>query len=139
MNPTRQPAPRRQPGFLLLEVILGLAVFSAVAVSLVVAFHQMGKAASLTQTELRLTRILDSALVETLSLPVLEEGTLTNAVGDTDMEMITTISILDNLETEEGQILQEMYLITVTARWYDGGEWKERSAETWRYGRMYQP
>jgi hypothetical protein len=32
-----------------------------------------------------------------------------------------------------------MFRITVTARWYDMGEWKERSVETWRYGRMYQP
>ena len=126
-------------GFLLLEVILALAVFAAAGTSFALIFHQMAKSAAMTQSELRITRILDSALDETLSLPVLEEGTLTSAVGNSDIEMITTIAILDELEAEDGQILQEMYLITVTARWYEMGEWKERSAETWRYGRMYQP
>jgi hypothetical protein len=130
---------RRFRGFLLLEVVLALAVFAAAGVSFAVIFRQMAQAAALTQAELRITRILDSALDETLSLPVLEEGTLEDTVGDSDIQMVTTIEILDEMETEEGQMLQEMFLITVTARWYEMGEWKERSAETWRYGRMYQP
>jgi hypothetical protein len=99
----------------------------------------MAAAATRAQSELRITRILESALDETLSLPVLEEGTVTNPVGDGDMEMITDIAILEDLENEDGQPLQDMFLITVTARWFENGEWIERSAETWRYGRMYQP
>jgi type II secretory pathway pseudopilin PulG len=126
-------------GFLLLEVILALAVFSAAATGFAVALHQMAKAAGLAQSELRITRILDSALDEALSLPTLEEGTTTAQVGKSDIEMATTIEILDKFENQDGVLLQEMYLITVTARWYEFGEWKERSAETWRYGRMYQP
>ncbi len=137
MKHSRHPARRR--GFLLLEVILALAVFSAAAVGFTVALHQMAKAATVAQSELRITRILDSALDETLSIPVLEEGTVTNPVGNTDIEMATTIKILDQLENQDGQPLQEMFLITVTARWFENGEWIERSAETWRYGRMYQP
>jgi len=120
-------------------VILALAVFSAAATGFAVALHQMAKSASMTQSELRITRILDSALDETLSLPVLEEGTVSNPVGNTEIEMITDIKPLEDLENEDGQPLQEMYLITVTARWVENGEWIERSAETWRYGRMYQP
>ena len=137
MKTPRHPARRR--GFLLLEVILALAVFSAAATGFAVALHQMAKAAAVAQSELRITRILDSALDETLSIPVLEEGTVTNPVGNTDIEMATTIKILDELEDQDGQPLQEMFLITVTARWFENGEWIERSAETWRYGRMYQP
>jgi len=129
----------QQRGFLLLEVILALAVFSAAATGFAVALHQMAKAAALAQNELRITRILDSALDETFSLPLLEEGTTTAQVGKTGIEMATKITILDGLESEQGAPLQEMYLITVTARWYESGQWKERSAETWRYGRMYQP
>jgi len=128
-----------QRGFLLLEVILALAVFSAAATGFAVALHQMAKAAGLAQNELRITRILDSALDETLSLPALEEGTTTTPVGKTGIEMATTVAIRDDLENEDGDALQQMYVITVTARWYQSGEWKERSAETWRYGLMYQP
>lgn len=138
MNRPLRPI-RRRRGFLLLEVILALGVFTAAATSFAVIFHQMARSAALTQSELRITRILDSALDETLSLPVLEESTFEDAVGDSDITMITTIKPLEEFEAEDGQILQEMFLITVTARWYEMGEWKERSAETWRYGRMYQP
>jgi hypothetical protein len=53
--------------------------------------------------------------------------------------MATTITILDKFENKDGQLLQDMFLITVAARWYEAGESKERTAETWRYGRMYQP
>ncbi|MEI7955556.1 MAG: hypothetical protein WCJ66_10350 [Verrucomicrobiota bacterium] len=133
------PGRKGQSGFLLLEVVLALAVFSAAATGFAVAMNAMAKAALFAQSELHITRILDSALDETLSLPVLEEGTTTTPVAKTGIEMATTITILDSLENQDGNLLQEMYLITVTARWYESGEWKQRSAETWRYGRMYQP
>jgi prepilin-type N-terminal cleavage/methylation domain-containing protein len=129
---------RRNRGFLLLEMILALAVFGIAATAFAVALNQMAKAASLAQSELRITRILDSALNETLSLPNLEEGETTTTVGDTGMDIKTTVKLLDDLQNEEGKPLSEMYSIAVGARWYDNGEWKERSVETWRNGRMYQ-
>jgi len=128
-----------QRGFLLLEVILALAVFSAAATGFAVAMHRMAAAAGLAQNELRITRILDSALDETLSLPQLEEGRTSNPIGKSGIEMTTAITLLNNLENKDGVKLQETYLITVSARWYETGVWKERAAETWRYGRMYQP
>jgi type II secretory pathway pseudopilin PulG len=72
--------PRR--GFLLLEMVLALAVFGMAATGFVVALHRMSAAASLAQSELRITRILDSALDETLSLPLLEEGQTNTTVGE---------------------------------------------------------
>jgi len=133
-----QSYPRRG-GFLLLEMVLALAVFGMAATGFVVALHRMAAAASLTQSELRMTRILDSALDETLSLPMLEEGVTTSQVGDTGIELITGISILDEMENENGEMLQEMYRIEIKARWYENREWQERMVETWRYGLMYQP
>ena len=139
MTPSLHSGRKGQRGFLLLEVILALAVFSAAATGFAVAMHRMAAAAALAQNELRITRILDSALDETLSLPQLEEGSTSNHVGKSGIEMTTAITLLNNLENQDGALLQEMYLITVTARWYETGGWKERAAETWRYGRMYQP
>ena len=131
--------PDNKHGFLLLEMVLALAVFGIAATGFAVALHKMAEAATLAQNELRITRVLDSALDETLSLPVLEEGVTNTSVGDTGLELDTTIKILDELQNEEGQALQEMYSIKIDARWFNSGEWKERSVETWRYGRMYQP
>jgi len=135
----KTPQHRLKRGFLLLEMILALAVFGIAATGFAVALKRMADAASLAQSELRITRILDSALDETLSLPVLEEGVTNTSVGETGIELDTTISLLEELQNEEGQILQEMFLINVTAKWFDNGQWYDRSVETWRYGRMYQP
>ena len=129
--------PRR--GFLLLEMVLALMVFGIAVTGFTVALRRMAQAASMAQSELRITRILDSAIDETLSLPVLEEGDTSATVGETGIELNTTIKLLDEMENEDGQLLQDMYDIKINARWYEGGEWHEREVETWRYGRMYQP
>ncbi len=131
-----QPTKR---GFLLLEVVLALAVFGIAATGFAVALNRMAQAASLAQSELRITRVLESALDEALSIPVLEEGVTNSTVGDTGIELDTTIELLKELENEDGQSLQEMYLIKVEARWFENGQWQERAVDTWRYGRMYQP
>jgi len=132
------PAPVRR-GFLLLEVVLALGVFSVAAVGFAVAIKRMAGTAQAAQQELRITRILESALDEAVSVPALEEGTVSAAVADTDIEIDTVIEQMTELENEEGQLLQEMYRVTVTAHWFQDGIPEERSAETWRFGRMYQP
>ncbi len=136
MKPTFHSGRR---GFLLLEMVLALGVFGMAATGFAIALQRMSDAASLTQSELRITRILDSALDETLSLPVLEEGKTDSQVGKTGIELLTTITPIEDMESEEGQILQEMFRIEIQARWYANGAWQDRSVETWRYGRMYQP
>jgi hypothetical protein len=120
-------------------MILALAVFGIAATGFAVALHRMAAVAGLAQSELRITRILESALDETLSLPVLEEGTVNTSVGDTGIELDTTVKLIEDLQNEDGQPLQEMYLITVEAKWFSNGQWQNRSVDTWRYGRMYQP
>jgi len=137
---TVPPPTRRRPrGFMLLEVLLALAIFSAAAVGFVVALHRMADVAELSQREMRITRILDSALHEALSLPQLEEGTTTVTVIENDMEIDTRIELFEELENQDGQLLQDMFRIEITANWYENGEWQKRSIETLRYGRMYQP
>ena len=130
-----QPSRR---GFLLLEMVLALAVFGIAATGFAVALRKMAQAASFAQSELRITRILDSALDEAISPPTLEEGETSSSVGETGIELKTTVKLLEELLNEEGQPLNEMFRIKVQARWYENGAWKDRSVETWRNGRMYQ-
>lgn len=122
-----------------MEMVLALAVFGMAATGFAVALNRMAKVAALAQSELRITRILDSALDETISLPVLEEGVTDSQAGETGVDLTTTIELLKELENEEGQLLQEMYLIKIEAKWFENSEWQSRTVETWRYGRMYQP
>ena len=134
------PAPTvNNRGFLLLEMVLALAVFGIAATGFAVALNRMAKVAALAQSELRITRILDRALDETLSLPVLEEGVTDSKAGDTGVDLVTTIEPLTELQNEEGQLLQQMYLIKIEAKWFENSEWQNRIVETWRYGLMYQP
>ena len=130
---------RTKKGFLLLEVVLALAVFAIACTGLTVAFHRMAGAASLAQSELRITRILDSALTEQLSIPTLEEGVNQIPVEDTDVQLNVVIEPIEDMENQDGEPLQEMFHIKVIANWYENGAWQERSAETWRYNPMYQP
>lgn len=125
-------------GFLLLEMVLALAIFAMATTGFVVALHRMSQAASMSQNEARVSRILDSAMSEAMSVPMLEPGETRYEIGNTGIEVLTLVEQLDELETDDGAVLQEMFRIKVIARWYENGAWEERVAETWRYGLMYQ-
>lgn len=135
----RQALHSRRSGFLLLEMIIALAVFSMATTGFVVALHRMSQAASIARDELQMTRILETALNETLSLPTLEEGQMSHVAGDGNIDILVSIEPLEDLENQEGQTLNEMFRIHIKARWYENGEWQEREIETWRYARLYQP
>ena len=120
-------------------MVLALGVFAIAATGMAVAFHRMAEAASLAQTEMRITRILDSALTEQLSYPTVEEGVTQIPVEGTDIELDVVIEPIEDLENMDGELLQQMFHIEVTANWFAKGAWQSRSAETWRYNLMYQP
>ena len=134
---------RNARGFLMMEVVLAIGIFAIAATAFAVALPRTSDAAALAQRRMQITRILDSALREALSLPTLEEGTTTVAlreeIGAAPVEIDTTIEILSEMENQDGQLLQQMFRIEVAANWYQDGEWKQETAETWRYGRLYQP
>ncbi|WP_264485033.1 hypothetical protein [Luteolibacter arcticus] len=125
-----------------MEVILALGIFGIAATAFAVALQKTADLATLTQRELTTTRLLQSALAEAMSYPVLEEGTTSVAVeemAEHGMEIETTVELLPEMENEDGQMLQEMYRIEVAARWFENGAPQEQLAETWRYSRLYQP
>jgi type II secretory pathway pseudopilin PulG len=122
-----------------MEVVLALGIFAIACTGLVVGFHRMAQAATTAQTELQITRILDSALAEQLSFPTLEEGTTQIPIDGSDIELDVVVTLMDDIENQNGELLQEMYHIEITANWYADGTWQTRSADTWRYNLMYQP
>lgn len=141
MKTKRQSRNRR--GFLMMEVVLAIGVFAIAATGFAIALARTADAAALAQRRMKITRILDSALREAVSLPALEEGvtsvSLDETIGGESVEVDTTVEILEALENQDGAILQQMFRIEVAAIWYEGGVVNEEVAETWRYGRLYQP
>ena len=63
------------------EPALGV-VLPAAATGFAVALHQTADLASTAQRKLKMTRLLESALAEAMSYPVLEEGTTSVAVDE---------------------------------------------------------
>jgi hypothetical protein len=125
-----------------MEVLLALGVFGIAATGFAVALHRTAELASTAQRKLKMTRLLESALAEAMSYPVLEEGSTSVAVdemSDEGLEITTTVELLPEMENEDGQLLQEMYRIEVVATWFANATQQEQSAETWRYSRLYQP
>ncbi len=120
-------------------MVLALGVFAIACTGLTIAFNRMSQAAALAQSELKITRILDSALTEQLSLPMLEEGITQIPVDGTEIDLDVVIAPIEDLENKDGELLQQMFHIKITANWFESGAWQERSAETWRYNPMYQP
>ncbi|MBT8044742.1 MAG: hypothetical protein KJO79_07305 [Verrucomicrobiae bacterium] len=131
----------------MMEIVIALGLFSAVAVSLVKALHMTSQTASTIRDEMRIERILSSAMTDALSNPNLEEGSetvdLTEITGDEKSfftGQIETIVEPIELENEDGQLLQNMFRIEVIFYWRgEDGEWQEQSAETWRYANLYRP
>ena len=135
----RAPQRRVQGGFLLLEVIIAMTFFCIVVLSLVVALQRTAKAAEIAREEVKLSRILESAMREAISVPVLEEGTTTAVIDELKLEVDTVVEPLE-LENQDGQMLQGMFRIKVMVLMPKNGEWQvERTAETYRYAQLYQP
>ena len=130
---------RQRRGYVLMEVVLAIGVFAIAATGFVVALHRIDQLAAVTQQRMRIMRILDSALKEAVSLPVMEEGKTTVSLEEMGVEVETLIQPIEDMENQDGQLLQEMFMIKVTAFWVEGSQWQEESAETWRYARLYQP
>ena len=139
----RSPKHSKRAGFLLMEVILALGIFGIAATAFAIALGRTADAAAMAQRRMQIGRILESALTEALSMPALEEGTtsmtLDEEIGGAQVEVDTLIEPLLEMENQDGQLLQQMFRIQVSAHWYDGGAWMEETAETWRYARLYQP
>lgn len=133
-------------GYVLLEIIIALGLFSAVAVSLVKALHMTSQTAAIIQDEMRIEQILRSAMTEALSEPFLKEGVYTldinELTGDDQSyfpgQLERVVEPME-LENEDGQLLQNMFMIRVIFYWRDNdGERQEQSAETWRYANLYR-
>jgi len=132
-----QSSPSR-PGFLLMEVILALFIFAIISTAFTKAISTLSRSTSYVKEELVITQILDSALHETLYLQTLEEGTSEIYIPERDVNVETLVLPLE-LENEEGNLLQQMWEVTIIARYEQDGLNQERKVRGWRYLPLYKP
>ena len=139
----------KRGGYVLLEIVIAMGLFAAVSVSLVKALQMTSRTAATIQDEMRIQRVLKSAMIDALSNTNLEEGVvvqdLIELTGDGEDQIpflrgeIETAVTPMELENEDGQLLENMFSIRVTFYWFADGEQREQSVETWRYANLYQP
>jgi type II secretory pathway pseudopilin PulG len=140
----------REAGVALIEVILAVAFFGMAALGLLRALTAMSQAANNAKMELRMTAVLESTLTQFARQPKIEE-TQRPIVSEPDESGVWTETrilemnekngnLLQTDESEQGgrQPLQQMYHIIVTAYWELGGQRGEETAETYRYGPLFQ-
>lgn len=126
-------------GYLLLEVVLAMGIFALAATGFTIALQKAADASDMAAREMQVTRMLQSSLDAAISIPVLEEGETSEKLEEREMEIVTLYEKMEEMENVDGQLLQDMWRITVTAYFFQGNTEMSRTAVTWRYGRLYQP
>ncbi|MBK1833905.1 hypothetical protein [Roseibacillus ishigakijimensis] len=129
---------RNRRGFVMMEVLIAVSMFAIVGTAMVVAINDVGDLTFKLHRSQRLSRILDSELRRTMSLPNLEEGKEVREFEELGVEIETLIEPLEEMENQDGQVLNNMFLIRVTAYWTADGQDQIQSTETWRYARLYR-
>jgi Tfp pilus assembly protein PilV len=130
-------------GMVIIEVLMALLIFGMAAVGLMRAITVSAQVAVVAQQELRMLLRLQSALTETSKYPNIEERYKEKPVYVTDPDDYgvytrTEITLLEDITTAiDGQPVNDMYHIRVTAYYENFGKRGESSAETVRYARLY--
>ena len=127
----------KRRGFTLLETLLALIVFSMAVVALVEAVHQLGKQTLLRRREATVQERIRSLLLEQTRTPVpnpkeeikLKEGDTTYTIRRSKLE----------LSDRDGQAVQGLFEIRVTAEWLEGRELQQAPAETWVFPPLFEP
>ena len=128
----------RENGFMMAEVILALGIFTIVATSYSKALATLWRTTAYVKEKQVITQIMDSALNEALYLQRLEEGSTEVYIEERDLDLETIVVPLEEMETIDGNFLQNMWQVTVIARFEQDGQDRERVVRGWRYLPLYR-
>ena len=120
------------------EVILALGIFTIVATSYSKALATLWRTTAYVKEKQVITQIMDSALNEALYLQRLEEGSTEIYIEERDLDLETIVVPLEEMETIDGNVLQNMWQVTVIARFEQDGQYQERVVRGWRYLPLYR-
>lgn len=125
-------------GFMLMEVIMALFIFTVVATAYSKALSRLWRTTSYMKEKQVVTQIMDSALNEALYLQRLQEGSTEIYIEERDIDLETIVIPLEEMETIDGSFLQNMWQVTVIARFEQNGREQERMVRGWRYLPLYR-
>ena len=129
---------RPKNGFMMAEVILALGIFTIVATSYSKALATLWRTTAYVKEKQVISQIMDSALNEALYLQRLEEGTTEIYIEERDLDLETVVVPIEEMETIDGNFLQNMWQVTVIARFEQDGQNQERVVRGWRYLPLYR-
>lgn len=122
-------------GFTLLETLLALMIFSMAVVGLVEAVNQLGLTTVHQRRESQVQERMRSLLTERTRLPLQQEE------GETKLQEGDTTYLIRHqklqLQNKEGQPVEGLYEVRVTAQWLEGRELQQSSVETWVYPPLF--
>ena len=120
------------------DVILALGIFTIVATSYSKALATLWRTTAYVKEKQVITQIMDSALNEALYLQRLEEGSTEIYIEERDLDLETIVVPLEEMETIDGNFLQNMWQVTVIARFEQDSQYQERVVRGWRYLPLYR-
>ncbi|MDB6120168.1 MAG: hypothetical protein JWO08_3949 [Verrucomicrobiaceae bacterium] len=124
---------RKAGGFVLLEIIMAIALFSMVAVAMTRALDMIAKTSKAAQREGQVMRVLESVLAEVVHQPELKSGSEHFTGGADGVTADASIQRVD-LYTRNKSRLDHMFEIHVKAWITDGrARLMEREMKTYVY------
>ena len=122
---------------MLMEVLLSLFIFAIIATAFTRGINALWRGNTYMKEKLVVAQIMDSALHEALYLQRLEEGSSEVFIEERDIDIETIVVPLE-LENMDGNILQQMWQVTIVARFEQDGVDQERTVQGWRYLPLYR-
>ena len=118
-----------QGGFVLLEILLSIALFSTVSVAMVHALDQIADTSIYGRREAQMVERLDSEITRASNSPRFEAGQWQTETDDFGISTITTIEPAD-IVNDAGETLEGIWRIYVEVTWTDGVRREMRTSET---------
>jgi type II secretory pathway component PulJ len=117
-------------GFVLMEIIMALGLFSIVAVSLTAALDQIARGSILLRQHIRMLRVLESSMAQATHRPKMKLGMMSfpNQEGVASQVMISELE----RQNQDGIDLQQLYRLHGEA-WMVGNEGVRKALETYVY------
>ena len=124
---------------------MALTVFAIVGVAYMSALNEIAEILREMRRDAKMGRILQSELMKYATLPEIGEMEESYPLEEkNELEIQVIIRPLEDvveeqrMTTEKGRVMQQMFHVQVIGTWREDLRWHERTAETWRYARLYQ-